>query len=538
MKKKIFFVFFGIIMIFFNLSGCKKNKNSPENQIIKYNLDNEPSTLDPQVCNDSSANIIIMNIFEGLVRLDKNGDITPGVASSWDISDNKLSYTFYLRENAAWSDKQKTPVTAQDFVFGFQRSLDSYTKSPKAYTLYCIKNAQKINRDALSTDNLGVKAIDSKTLKIDLEYPIDNFLALLATPPTMPCNKSFFEKTNGQYGLESSTIISNGAFKLKPRYGWDHYNSLNLILNENYSGQNKPIPAGISFSIGKNISDTISLIENSTIDAALLPNENQIDEAKKKNFSLTPSKNTLWILAFNTQDSLFSNFDLRRGFFKALNRNNILSYVPKNFEVANDIILNGLTVNGQNFRNIAGENLYLKEDPQAKNYFDTGLKQLNLKTLPKITILCPDSSDMKTIVSNIIESLNQKLEYYFNMEPISEKSLLLRVYSKNYQVALFPISIDSKFALDFLSIFKSNNNKNFVNFSNSNYDKILNSAAFEHPQSSIKYLIEAEKTLNDNAIIYPMFVQTKFFAHSKKLSNLIFHDYNQGIDFFFATKVK
>lgn len=536
MEKKFFSVFLCIVIIFINLSGCKKSKDLPENQVIKYNLDNEPNSLDPQVCNDYAANTVIMNIFEGLVRLDENDNIIPGVATSWDVSADGLTYTFHLRESAAWSDSEKTSVTAEDFVFGFQRALSSYTKSPKAYTLYCIKNAQKVNLNGADVTSLGVKAVNSRTLIIELEYPMEHFLSLLTTPPTMPCNRAFFEKTNGQYGLESSTILCNGAFKVKKRYGWDHYNTLNLVANENYSGQNIPVPAGVSFTIGKDVSDAVNLISNSTIDAALLASQEQINAANNKNFSMFSFKDTIWGLAFNTQDMLFSNLDVRLGFLKSLDREHILSSIPENCEVINDIILDGLTVNGQNFREVAGSNLHLKADANAKNYIEAGLQKL--KSAPRFTILCLDTPEMKSIVSNMIESLNANLGYYFNMEPVSRSALKSRIASKNYQVAFLPISFESQFALDFLNIFKSDNIKNVVNLNDSEYDKLLNNAISSMPKESVKYLVLAEKFLNDKAIFYPMFAQNNFFACSSKVSRLIVHNYSQGIDFFFATKVK
>ena len=532
--------FFSIIVctaMFLPISGCKKDKNAPENQTIKYNLDAEPRTLDPQICTDTASNIVVMNIFEGLVRLDANGEIKPGVARSWEVSDNSLTYTFRLREDAYWSNSDKTPVTAHDFVFGLQRALNSYTNSPKAYTLYSIKNARKVHQNEAPASSLGVAAVDAHTLMIELEYPVENFLALLATPPTMPCNQAFFEQTNGQYGLESSTIIGNGAFRVKARYGWDHYNTLNLARNENYRGESVPVPAGIAFTIGKDTSDAVGLIKNSTLDAALLP-EAQIELAKRENLPLTSFKDTLWGLSFNTADALFSNLNVRKGLVAALNREHMLSTLPDNCEVANDIVLDGLTANGQNFRDVAGNNLYFKQDPHAKKYFEDGLAQLKLKSLPNVTILCLDSPTVKAIVSNMLENLNGTLGYYFNMEPVSEKALKSRIASTSYQVAFLPLSVDSPFALDFLNSFKSENNKNVANLSSLEYDKLLNAALSSTPKDSIKHLISAEKYLNDNVIFYPMYTQSRFFAHSKKLSNLIFHNYNQGIDFFFATKRK
>lgn len=538
MLKRFFIIVLCVIFNFIGLSGCTKSKDSPENQIIKYNLNNEPLTLDPQVCNDSSSKIIIMNIFEGLVRLDENENIVPGVAYSWEVSEDKLTYIFYLRENASWSNKEKTPVTAEDFVFGFRRALDKYTQAPKAYTLYCIKNARKVNLEGADNSLLGVKAQDARTLVIELEYPMENFLELLATPPTMPCNKNFFEQTNGQYGLESSTVICNGAFKIKPRYGWDHYNSINLVENENYGGQNIPIPAGVSFTIDKDTTDAINLIKNGTIDAAALTSEEQINSAKSNGFQTTSFDDTVCGLMFNTQDSLFSNLNVRLGFLKALDRESILSELPENCKIANDILLDGIIADGKNFRELAGRDLVLKKDAEAKKYFDSGIEQQKLRSLPTVTILCRDTQGTKKITSNIIENLNRELGYYFNMEPLSEDALKSRIATKNYQIALMPILAESNLALDFLNIFRSDNNKNFANLNSKDYDKLIENALLTTPKDSVKHLLSAEKYLNENAVFYPMYNRKSFFVSSSKLSRLIFHRYNQGIDFYFATKIK
>ncbi len=536
MTKKILLSIISFILVM-NLSGCKKNRDLPENQTIKYNIDNEPRTLDPQICNDSAANMVVMNIFEGLTRLDENGNVYPGVALSWETSSNGLLYTFHLRKDAYWSNKEKTPVTAHDFVFGLKRLFDKYTSSPKAYTLFCIKNAKKINIDGADVNSLGVAAIDDYTLSIELEYPIDNFLSILATSPAMPCNQIFFEKANGQYGLEPSTILGNGAFKVKAKYGWDHYNTLNLISNENYKGENKPVPAGISFTIGKEMSDVVSLIKDSTVDAAFLPME-EIEKAQSEGLPMRSFKDTVWGLTFNTKDDTFSSLNIRLGFLKALNREHILSSIPENCEIANEIVLDGLIANGQNFRDVAGRNLCLKGDSSAKPLLDSGVSKLKAKKLPTITIICLDTPIVKTIVSNILENLNANLGYYFNMEPLSRSALMTRVTSSNYQIAFVPIETESNSAFDFLNIFKSNNNKNVANLSSPEYDKLLNSYLSSSANNSISYLISAEKFLNDNAIFYPMYLQNRYFAHSSKLSNLIVHKYNQGIDFFFATKTK
>ena len=107
--------------------SCGQQKNEAADKIIKYYVDQEPQTLDPQVATDSSAVLTIGALYEGLARLDQNGKATPGVAESWNANDAATVFTFHLRENAVWSDGQ--PVTAADFVFAFRRALAPQTKS-------------------------------------------------------------------------------------------------------------------------------------------------------------------------------------------------------------------------------------------------------------------------------------------------------------------------------------------------------------------------------------------------------------------------
>ncbi|MDQ5983977.1 MAG: oligopeptide transport system substrate-binding protein [Eubacteriales bacterium SKADARSKE-1] len=528
-----------ILLIFtfsFSLCSCK-NKKSPDAQIIKYNLESEPKSLDPQIANDYSSNIVIMNLFEGLTRADSEGNALPGVAYSWDANSDFTSYTFHLRNDATWANKNKTPVTAEDFVFGFQRALDKKTNSPLAVSLYCIKNAKKVNLSSGASYELGVHSVDNNTLKIDLEYSNKDFPKLVSTSPTMPCNKEFFESCTGQYGLENKTVLGNGPFKIKSRYGWDHFNSIQLFKNENYVGAQKPIPAGISFSIGKDISNAVDLIKDEVLDAALLP-IGQFKKAQNENFNMVSFDDTIWGLTFNISDSLFSNLSLRKSIITSLNRTYILSNIPDNCSITENIVLKKLLIGSKTFEEVSQKDMYLKEDRSSNTYLDRGLKELKLKSLPKVTIICLNTPEVKAMVSNIIENLNNKLNYHFNMNPISLSELNSKINNSDYQVAVAPMTAQSDSALEFLSMFRSNNEKNILKLKSVEYDKMLEKASFAEPEESIKLLVEAERYLHNNAMIYPLYVESRYFASAKNLSGIIFHKYKRGIDFMLAKKQK
>ena len=128
--------FFCKILVFilplFLLVSCS-GKNSIKNQIINCNLESEPITLDPQVCNDTSGKIIISNIFEGLTKLDESGNVKLGVADSFKNNDNFTEFTFCLKKNIYWSCKDKKQLLAKDFEFAIKRALSKGTNSPNAH---------------------------------------------------------------------------------------------------------------------------------------------------------------------------------------------------------------------------------------------------------------------------------------------------------------------------------------------------------------------------------------------------------------------
>jgi oligopeptide transport system substrate-binding protein len=144
----------------------------------------EPESLDPHKVTTNFQENITRNLFEGLVVLDPKGNVAPGVAESWSVSEDGLSYRFKLRSNARWSNGD--PVTAGDFVFSFRRMEDPKTLSRSAEELYAIKNAEEVNTGKLDVTALGVAAPDERTVEITLKAPTPYFLQVLVMEPAMP----------------------------------------------------------------------------------------------------------------------------------------------------------------------------------------------------------------------------------------------------------------------------------------------------------------------------------------------------------------
>lgn len=525
--KKFFHILLALLLIF-PMNGCKSNKSSIH--AIKYNLESEPKTLDPQAANDFSSNTVILNIFEGLTRLDENENPTPAAAEKWENSSNYTEFTFHIRKNLTWANKEKTPLTSKDFIFGLKRALDKNTNCPLVSNFYCIKNAKNYNLNNKNFDSVGIDVIDDYTIKFSLEESNKDFPKILALPAAMPCNEDFFNSCAGQYGLSHTTVLCNGPYKIKPKYGWEHFKSLNLVKNENYSGPHQTNAEGINFTIGQNTSNLTESIKNETLDAGLLPFD-EIKKAKDKNLILLPFGDIIWFVCFNCSNETFSSLNMRKAILSSLNREFILNSIPEGCSITNDLVPRDSMVGSFNFRESSGSNLFFKEDNNSINYLKSGISELNLKTLPNITITCLDTSEVKSIVSNMLENLNQKLDAHLNMNPVSYNDLLSTVNNLNYQIALVPIVVDTDSALDFLSMFKSDSKSNLPKYKNSSYDKLLDAAKISNSKDTLKTLQEAEKSLLSQCVLYPMYSQKQYFTFNPSFKNIIVHKYKMGIDF-------
>ena len=189
----------------------------------------EPQTLDPAHAATASETAILQDLYEGLTVYDAAGEVVPGVAESWTVSDDRLVYTFHLREAAKWSNGD--PVTAEDFVFALRRIADPKTAARYADLLYPIRNAVAINALGEPADTLGVRAINARTLEITLERPTARFPALLAHPAALPMHRATVAAAGADFGKAGTATVSNGAFMLSGEAADDR---LTLVRNPAY----------------------------------------------------------------------------------------------------------------------------------------------------------------------------------------------------------------------------------------------------------------------------------------------------------------
>jgi oligopeptide transport system substrate-binding protein len=198
-----------------------------EKQSITIALTQEPPSLDSTRTTDLVSFFVLGHVNEGLIRYDKRGRLSPGVALSWTQKDDSILFT--LRDNARWSDGSK--LTADDFVYAWQLMNDPITAAPYASIMYPIKNAERIQKGELPPSSLGVTALDAHTLKVELESPCGYCIAMMVHVAFYPVKASFYEMQGDRYGADVENLLFNGPFYLSE---WTHGAQLKMLKNHTY----------------------------------------------------------------------------------------------------------------------------------------------------------------------------------------------------------------------------------------------------------------------------------------------------------------
>ena len=294
----------------------------------------EPKSLDPAFAEDSTSQEIVGDLFEGLVRVDAYNKVHPGIATSWSISKNGLVYTFHLHKGAKWSDG--SPLTAKDFVYGFERSVDPKVAAPLGYLIAqdFVKNSQAVMDGKKPSSALGVKALNAHTLQITLDTPNPHFLTDLINPVMFPVKKAAVDKWGKQWTLPKH-FVSDGAYKLQ---SWVVNGHITLVRNKNYWDNKETIinkvtylPVAGASALNDYRAGLVGLTSPENVNLAL---------ADYRQFKTTVPhqvRNSPWMGIYyydmNVTKPPFNNVDVRKGLSYAVNRKMLTTYVTGQGEV-------------------------------------------------------------------------------------------------------------------------------------------------------------------------------------------------------------
>ncbi len=459
-------LFLGALFFLLPLAGCKKD--SPIGKNFRFPLSAEPRQIDPQVSTDAASVTMVAALFEGLARLDEEGNAVPG-AADWTVSEDGKTYTFTLRDSQ-WSDG--TPVTAQDFLFGIQRAVLPSTKSSLAEQLFIIQGAKEVNEGAADPSALGVSAPDSKTLVITLTEPDPDFPEKTASTPYMPCKESFFEGTGGRYGLEEEYILSNGPFLLKR---WNHNESLLLNKHEGYHDAQEVYPAAVRYMIGS-VTDPVGQMTEGLLDAAPIPADS-LDAAREAGLTLVAMDDTIQYLWMNAGNGALQSASIRRALRDAVEWETLReqmddSVLPAQGYAAPAAVLSA----GETYRTDENSLTAQTDAKAASKELSAGLEETGLGKMPKLTLLCADDEYSINLARYILQSWQKNLSLYFELEAMPASELETRVKVGNYQLAVYSSTAPGSSALEAFGAFATDAVGNYARLSNEEVDRVVSDA--------------------------------------------------------------
>lgn len=230
MKTKRLFALLLAFSLVFSLAACGGGGgNDAEGDFeMTISIASEPQTIDPALNSAVDGAIMIQHMFEGLMTWEDDGEgnavLTEGQAESVDVSDDGTVYTFNLRDGIAWSDGE--PVTAQDFVYSWQRLVTPATAADYNYMIDMVVNANEIMGGEVDPSELGIVAIDESTVEITLHTPTPYFLEVCAFPATFPVRQDMIEAAGDQWTFSTDTYIGNGPYKMSE---WEHNSFIKMV---------------------------------------------------------------------------------------------------------------------------------------------------------------------------------------------------------------------------------------------------------------------------------------------------------------------
>ncbi|MBD1372197.1 peptide ABC transporter substrate-binding protein [Hazenella sp. IB182357] len=518
-KKSIAFIF----LLFF-LAGCNVMSGDTEEKRLRLVESTNVVTLDSVLATDTSSINVLNNVGEGLMRLGADHQPTYGLAEKVEVSDDGLEYTFYLRENAKWSDGES--VHASDFEYAWEKAINPQTNAKNARIFFDIKNAQAYHKGEVKVEEVGIKVENDQVLKVTLEQPAPHFQSMLTLPIFQPQRKEIVEKYGDEYGSNSIEVYS-GPFMImsmdaqkmilkKNEYYWD-FDTVNIDQ--------------VEILTIKNTEKGIQAYQSGEVDATKLDQE-FIDAFKGSPGYLRVDMARVQYVLLNQKNEFLANKHIKRAVTLALNRDQIVNEILKDgSEPAGSIVPPSISgVDNQTYREMAGgKELITFNIKEAQKEFKLGLEELQLTEAPEDIQLLGYDDSRRYVSIEIKKQLRDVLGFTVLLNsPISgEKHKLTDRHEFDMTVTRWRGDYDD--AMNYLQAWTKSNRLNHISFANTEYDSLLQKAKqATSKKERIKHLIAAEKLLissPEGQAIVPLYYINESYLQNPDVVNFYRHPF-------------
>ena len=530
------------------LVGCGSGGSAGANEIT-INLGAEPPEMDSILTTSSGSMNVLRHCVEGLVSLDANDEAVPGMAESWDVSEDQKTYTFHLRKGAKWSNGEE--VTAKDFVFAWNQHFNARTGAPYASTwMTKIAGAEDIfNATAEKVDpkdeksdykmaeadipkymeeHAGWKAIDDYTFQVTFTGPFQYAVVLMAFPSFFPVNQKAYEEAGGNnnYGTDADKLAYNGPFTIT---SWAHEDSIVLEKNPDYwNAKNIKLDKITMRMIGQETT-AINEFNNGSIDMIGLTGDNIKQFKNAQGFD----DGGAWYFEFNSKVNPFNNAKVRKALTLGVDAQAMIDTIVKNDSKVATTFTPPAVAQGE-FTEYCGDlfkHITNNDYSEAKALLEEGLKEEGL-TVAEFSpeLLCDDSSAAKQQAEFLQAQLKEHLGVTLNIRQVTYNARLDAMDQGDFEIVFAGWSPDYNDPMTYLDMWVTGNGNNHGKWSNAEYDKIIKEASqIADKDAYYAKLKEAEEILAEECPIGFIYDRQKSYVTSDRLKGVVrtaFQDIN------------
>ena len=543
--KKALALLLAVIMIF-GLAACSSTTTEevPENtadatgdqttsggKTLNVMIEVEVESLDPQIATDGTSFEVIADFTDGLKQMDADGSSVNALCSEETVSDDGLTYTFKIRDDAYWSNGD--PVTAADFVFGWQRAVDPATASEYSYMLSDIgqvKNAAAIIAGEKPVTDLGVTAVDEKTLQVELEVPVSYFDQILYFPTFYPINQAFYESCNGNYGTSADTVLSNGAFILTSYE--PAATSFTLVKNPDYYDAARVQLDGLNYQVIKESQQALLSYQNGDLDIIQVSGD-QVDQIKDDPEFKSVGAGYLWYISPNVSGyPELANLNMRLALTYALDRQTIVDSVVKDGSTATYTAVPPQFATGPDGTDFSGDQTKFSDvcaydTAKAQEYFAQAKQELGQDTFT-FEMKCDDTEIQQNVAAVIKEEIESTLPgITINLVVEPKKQRVEDLQDGNFCLGLTRWGPDYADPMTYLGMWVTGNSNNYGLWSNADYDAIIARCTTgdlcTDPTGRWSALYDAETIVMTDAVIFPLYTQCNANMIKSSVTGIEFH---------------
>lgn len=456
------------------LAGCGSSGTSASTEEESYTYviatETDLNTMDHNLMTDGTSFVMGGMCFEGLTKVDENGDIVAGLAESWDISDDGLVYTFHIREDAYWSNG--TQVTAHDFVYSWQRLVDPDTGSEYAFIVDTIHvlNAAECMTGEKDVSELGVEATDDFTFVVTLSLPCNYLLSLMKHGSFYPLNQEYYEEHADTYAQSPEDMIYCGPYEMT---GWEQGNEYTFTKRDDYYDVDEEAVDTVVFKYIQDTQSAMLSYEQGDIDYVSLQSD-QVDAYSDEEGFYSNLQAFSWYLSINFEVESLNNLNLRKALSYAVDRDAIAESVLKDGSVAAEgLVPEGLDAGptGNDFREDAGS--LVSYDPDlAAEYYAAAVEELGGDVT--LELLFEDSEASKAVAENLQSQIQTNCPgITITLLSKPKKTRLELMSNGEYEIALTRWGADYSDPQTYMDLFLEGASNNSGNYLSEEYNALV-----------------------------------------------------------------